>query len=47
VSCDLQPAKVVAALHEATQYKVKYDGSGKEEVVDFDRVTAPLEPHAE
>jgi hypothetical protein len=27
----------------STQYKLKYDGSNKEEVVDFDDVTAPLE----
>lgn len=39
---DLKPAKVTGALNDATQYKVKF-ADGKEETIDFDEVTAPLE----
>jgi len=39
----LKPAKVTAATNDNTQYKVKFDEGGKEETLDFDEVTAPLE----
>lgn len=39
----LKPGKVTAVANDNTQYKVKFDEGGKEEMVDFDRVTAPLE----
>lgn len=38
----LKPGKITAATADNTRYKVKFD-DGKEEMIDFDDVTAPLE----